>query len=186
MKPLIKLIAILLLGLTFIGAIHADETKKKTSRFIESFEWDSMAHLKIEKFKNYEPIYLKYINSSDEKTIYLGAVMLGLLKSEESLNSLKTIQSKDKLSEIGVLFALCSLKHNYSKNYLRLEELGKQTQDVAGANSIANLEVVELLSFLADPRFLAYASSLSSDETFQREAISVSIARYQEIYKNGF
>ena len=114
MNPLIKIIAVSLLGLSFIGPCYADETKKKTSRFIESFEWDSMAHLNIEKFKIYEPIYLKYINSSDEQTIYLGAVMLGLLKSKDSLNSLKTIQSKERLPEIGVLFALCALKHNYS------------------------------------------------------------------------
>ena len=57
---------------------------------------------------------------------------------------------------------------------------------MAGANSLANLEVVELLSFLADPRFQTYALSLSSDETYQREAISISIKRYEEISKNGF
>ena len=112
--------------------------------------------------------------------------MLGLLKSKTSIDTLKNIKPKTESSKVAILFSLCSLKQNYNENYSKLEALGKKTHDVAGAKSIVNLDVVELLSFLGDPKFKKYASSLSSNEQFQNEAISVAITRYEAIAKHGF
>ena len=186
MKPLLKIIVISLISISFINPCNANEILKKTSRFVESLEWDPMAHSKLNKYKENEAEYLKYIKSENEKSTYVGAIMLGLLKSKASIDTLKKIKPKTESSKVAVLFALCALKQNYKENYSKLEALGIKTQDVAGAKSIVNLDVVELLSFLGDPKFKKYASSLKSDEQFQNEAISVAITRYEAIVKNGF
>ena len=186
MKPLLKIIIISLISISFINPCNANEIQKKTSMFVESLEWDPIAHSKVEKYKQHESTYLNYIQAKDEKQIYLGSIMLGLLESKSAIELLKKIKPKTQSSKVGVLFSLCALKQNYSENYSKLEVLGKKTQDVAGAKSIVNLDVVELLSFLGDPKFKKYASSLKSDEQFQNEAISVAITRYEAIAKNGF
>ena len=186
MTPRIIIVVAVLLSASLIGLANAGEPLQETYAFVESFEWDPMANSKIGKYKQYEKTYLNFIRTTNEEQVYLGSIMLGLLKRKAAVDTLRQLKPKAELSKIGVLFSLCVLKQDYSENYAKLENLGRETQSVGGAKSLVNLNAIELLSFLADPRFRKYVSSLSTDEVFQSEAISVSIARYEAIVKNGF
>ncbi len=159
----------------------ASDIKADTIKFIESFEWDAAVSPKIQSFKDHENLYISYLNDSDDESVFVGSVMLGLLKANQAIQILKTLKPKGELSEIGMAFALCCLQQDYEKNYLTLERIGRKTQMAGSARSLARLEVVELLSFLPDERFHKYAASLITDEVWQHEAIEVALSRYELI-----
>ncbi len=162
---------------------YANDIAAESIKFIESFEWDATAYSKIESFRKNEHLYMNLLQSSDDEFVFVGSVMLGLLKSNQAAQILKTLKPKGKLSEIGIAFALCSLRLNYDKNYSLLEKIGREPQMAGSARSLARLEVVELLSFLPDERFPEYAASLITDEVFQHEAIDVALMRFQSMKK---
>jgi hypothetical protein len=162
---------------------YADDTAEEGRKFIESFEWDATAYSKVESFRKHEGTYLSFLKAGDDDRVFIGSVMLGLLKSNQAGQILLTLKPKGRLSEIGIAFAYCRLRLDYDKNYSKLEKIGRESQIAGGARSLANLEVVELLSFLPDKKFPKYATSLVTDEEFQREAIDVALDRFKSMNK---
>ncbi len=183
MKRISVIIFALSLFISLAARGYSDDIAAESSKFIKSFEWDVTAYSKIGTFRKHESIYVSFLQASDDEHVFIGSVMLGLLESNQAGQILMTLKPKGKLSEIGITFALCSLRFDYDKNYSKLEKLGRESQMAGGAQSLARLEVVELLSFLPDARFPKYAASLITDEVFQREAIDVALLRFQAMKK---
>jgi hypothetical protein len=183
MKRISDIIFVLSIVILLAVPVYADDIAAEGSKFIESFEWDATAYSKVESFRKYEGTYLSFLKAGDDDRVFIGSVMLGLLKSNQASQILLTLRPKGKLSEIGIAFALCSLRLDYDKNYLKLEKIGREPQMAGEARSLARLEVVELLSFLSDERFPKYALSLITDEEYQHEAIDVALTRFKLIKK---
>jgi len=163
------------------NAVADENTLKKSSRFIESLEWDDEAFQKIESFRKFESLYLDLLKSAEANNVFVSAVMLGLLKTEAAVSSIQTIKPQNTKVRIGVSFALCRLNIRYEENYSFLEKVGFETQLVGGAISQKHLEAIEFLSFLGDDRFLNYVKTLKTEESFQREAIAVASLRYNKM-----
>jgi hypothetical protein len=184
---MIKRISIMMFVISFFTTltvpVYANDIAVESGKLIESFEWDATAHSKVETFRKYESTYISFLQTNDDERVFIGSVMLGLLKSNQAGQILMTLKSKGKLSEIGIAFALCSLRLDYEKNYTKLEKIGRESQMAGSARSLARLDAVELLSFLPDERFPKYAASLITDEVFQSEAIDVALERFKSMKK---
>ncbi len=63
----------------------ASDIKADTIKFIESFEWDAAVSPKIQSFKDHENLYISYLNDSDDESVFVGSVMLGLLKANQAI-----------------------------------------------------------------------------------------------------
>jgi len=154
---------------------------KQTQKYIESIEWDVDFVAKANKFAPYKQVYMQKLNSRSPQDVFLAAVMLGILKAESAVPTLKKMESDSTLVKIGVSFALCMLlRQDYDIYKKYLMETGKITQDVGGATSLKYLEAVELLSLSSDEGFIEYTNKLKTDEAYQIEAIEVAVERYKK------
>jgi hypothetical protein len=162
----------------------ADETvMKSTKMYIESLEWDPDFSGKTKEYSNYKDIYIKKLSSQSPEDIFLAAIMLGLLKANESTVKLKEIKTDSIRAKIGISFALCMLKEECQSRRSYLMQLGEVTEMAGRALSLKHLEAVELLSLIRDNGFVAYATKIKkkTNEVWQQEAIDVALERYEKL-----
>ena len=117
--------------------------------------------------------------------VFVSLVILGLLENERVLSRINDVQSNEELVTVGKLFAQIKCSADKSEENLNdLFKIGMTTYKAGDANSLRYLEVGELLSFIKNDNFQNWISQLQdlTDETFQREALTVSKMRYDSIF----
>lgn len=112
--------------------------------------------------------------------------MLGLLEDKDALPEINSVHSDNNLVTIGKLFAQAKCDgSNLEKNLDDLFKIGKITYKAGEARSLRYLEVGELLSFIEDDNFYNHIAQLESltEETYQREALTVSKMRFELLFR---